>query len=89
MLVFICLITALSYLLLNYNGKSQSQEIPSTTPSDNSESNSTGTNNNSGSNSSPPENTDILVVPEVPLGILGSISALAIAFGIFIIIKKK
>jgi hypothetical protein len=29
------------------------------------------------------------VVPEVPLGILGSISALAIAFGIFIIIKKK
>ena len=35
-----------------------------------------------------PENS-LFVVPEVPLGILGSLGALATAFGIFAVKKKK
>jgi len=54
--------------------------------------------NHNGQSQTPEENPSespsnppgpVLVIPEVPLGILGSISALVIGFGIFIIMKKK
>ena len=70
LLVVICVAIILSYMLINYNGRSQSLE-----------------ENPSDSTSNPPG--PVLVIPEVPLGILGSLSALAIGFGIFIIMKKK
>lgn len=70
LIVVICVAIILSYLLINYNGRSQSPE-----------------ENPSESTSTPPG--PVLVIPEVPLGILGSISALAIGFGIFIIMKKR
>lgn len=70
LLVVVCVAIALSYLLMNHNGQSQTpEENPSESPSN------------------PPG--PVLVIPEVPLGILGSISALVIGFGIFIIMKKK
>ncbi|MGB9959789.1 MAG: hypothetical protein ACPLKQ_04640 [Candidatus Bathyarchaeales archaeon] len=83
--IVICLIIALSYLLFTYTGKSQMQENPIANPDNNPKPDSPSNGDLGGTN--PPGET--LVVPEVPLGVLGSISALAIALGIFALTKKR
>ncbi|MEM2704034.1 MAG: hypothetical protein QXR45_12830 [Candidatus Bathyarchaeia archaeon] len=73
------LIFAIIYLIglslfFAFNSNVQNQEAASTTEGS--------------STPNPTPEEDTFVVPEVPLGILGSISALVMALGIFALIQK-